>query len=416
VNEIMLNNGNSIHDLLELSDAFNEHFSNIGSRLASEIHVNENCPLYVDYLNRTCDCRFTLKTTSVSTVFSLLSKLSKTKATSLDKISARLLRDCADLIISPLCAIFNQSITSGVLPDEWKLSKVIPLFKQGERSDLNNYCPILIIPVVAKVFERITYDQLYSYLTESNLISSCQSGFRSLHSTTTALLEATDNWAYNIDQGNVNAVVFLGLQKAFDTVDHDILLSKLKFYGADGISLTWFKSYLDCQKQRCFVNGSLSSYRPITCGVPQGMILGPLLFLIYINDLPNCLLNSQPRLYADDMHLTFADHTVSNIDSKLNEDLSRVNYWLTANKLTLNTLKTEFMLIGPRQRLSTFDSSPSLEIDGAPTSQVAFTKSLGVYIDQNLSWNVHIHNLCKEIAAGIGVPKRSRAFVPIDTL
>ena len=182
VNEVILNNGNSIHDPLELSEAFNDHFSNIGPRLANEIHVNENCPSYVDYLSGTCDSRFELKTTTVSTVFSLLSKLSKSKATGLDKIPARLLRDCADLIASPLCTIFNQS---GVFPDEWKLSKVIPLFKQGERSDLNSYRPISIVPVVAKVFERIIYDQLYNFLTDNNLISSCQSVFRSLHSTAT---------------------------------------------------------------------------------------------------------------------------------------------------------------------------------------------------------------------------------------
>jgi len=121
-------------------------------------------------------------------------------------------------------------------------------------------------------------------------------------------------------------------------------------------------------------------------------------------------------MYADDMHLTFANNTVSNIDRNLNEDLFRVNYWLTVNKLTLNTSKTEFMLIGSRQRLSTFDSSPSLEIDGAPISQVTFTKSLGVYIDQNLSWNVQVDNLCKKIATGIRVLKHSRAFVPFDTL
>ena len=169
------------------------------------------------------DSRFELNATSVSKVLALLSKLCKSKATGLDKISARFLRESADLITNHLCAIFNQSIVSGVFPDEWKLSKVIPLFKQGERSDLNNYRPIPVIPVVAKVFERIIYDQLYDYLTENNLISSHQSGFRSLHSTVTALLEATDNWAYNIEQGKVNAVVFLDLKKAFDTVDHDIL-------------------------------------------------------------------------------------------------------------------------------------------------------------------------------------------------
>ena len=130
-------------------------------------------------------------------------------------------------------------------------------FKQGNRSDLNNYRPISVIPVVAKVFERIIYDQLYNHLTIHKLISRHQSGFRPLHSTVTALLEATDSWAYNIDQGNVNAVVFLDLKKAFDTVDHDILLSKLMKYGVHGTSYDWFRSYLDCRKQRCFINGSL---------------------------------------------------------------------------------------------------------------------------------------------------------------
>jgi hypothetical protein len=142
---------------------------------------------------------------------------------------------------------------------------------------------------VAKVFERIVYDQLYVYLEEHNIICKYQSGFRAIHSTVTALLEATDTWAYNIDRGKINAVVFLDLKKAFGTVDHEILLSKLSNYGIYVNAHQWFKSYLENRTQMWSINGSLSKSCSLSCGVPQGTILGPLLFLLYINDLPNCL-------------------------------------------------------------------------------------------------------------------------------
>ena len=248
------------------------------------------------------------------------------------------------------------------------------------------------------------------------IISRHESGFRPLHSTVTALLEATDSWAYNIDQGNVNAVIFLDLKKAFDTVDHDILLSKLMKYGVHGSSYDWFRSYLGCHQQRCFINGSLSGDHFLTCGIPQGTILGPLRFIIYINDLPNCLLNSETRMYADDTHTAFASNNIQNINTVLNEDIARVEKWLTANKLTLNASETEFMLIGSRQRLSTFHNPPSLMIDRTPITQVTSTKYLGVHIDQTLSWNVHVELLCKKIASGIGALKRVRSFVPHETL
>ena len=280
------------------------------------------------------------------------------------------------------------------------------MFKQGEPSDLNNYRPILVISVIAKVFERIIYDQLYNFLSNEDIISNHQLGFRSLHSTLTALLGATDDWAFNIDHGNFNAVIFLDLKKALDTVDHNILLSKMNLYGKQGTAVNWFKSYLTNRTQRCFVNGSLSRICSLKCGVPQGTNLGPFLFLIYIND---CLTLCQPRMYADDTHITYAGIDV-------NHDLDNLNKWLISNKLTLSSAKTEFMLNGSRQKLSTLSNPLELSIDNVPIEHVSSVKSLGIFIDKNLRWQTHIDKLSKKVASGIGAIKRIRSFVPPSTL
>ena len=192
------------------------------------------------------------------------------KATGLDTVSARLLRECFDLISDSLALIFNRSIETSIFPDEWKSARITPLYKKcGNRSDPSNYRPISIIPVVAKVFERIVYDQVYRYLTENKLLCCYQSGFRTLHSTNTALIEATDSWSLNVDRGLVNAVVFLDLKKAFDTVNHAILLSKLQAYGIRDSANQWFCSYLRNRMQTCLVNCNKSSETYLPCGVHQ---------------------------------------------------------------------------------------------------------------------------------------------------
>ena len=190
------------------------------------------------------------------------------------------------------------------------------------------------------------YNQLRDYLEDNSILCDAQSGFRSLHSTATALLHASNDWLDNIDKGLLNAVVFLDLAKAFDTVDHSILLRKLEIYGINGVPLDWFKSYLNHRSQYCYINGQYSTESQTLCGVPQGSTLGPLLFLLYINDLPRSVTYSCPRMYADDTTLSASGASTKDIENKLNSDLANVKLWLEANKLSLNVFKTEFMLLG----------------------------------------------------------------------
>ena len=211
-------------------------------------------------------------------------------------------------------------------------------------------------------------------------------------------------------------MVFLDLKKAFDAADHDVLSSKLSLYGIQESAYDWFKSYLNSRTQKCVVNGSLSKVCSLGCGVPQGTILGPLLFLIYINDFPNCLSFCQPRMHADDTHITYASADLHLMHSSLHRDLSNIHKWLLCNKLTLNSTKTEFMLIGSRQKLSTLSESLELLIDNIPLKQVSTTKSPGILIDNSMAWHSHIDKLSKKIASGIDAIKRIRPFVSPEIL
>ena len=214
----MILNGVSITNSTTLSNAFSDHFCTIGSKLASEIPFN-NSSSFQEYISGVSE-RFQLVFTDSNHVLSLFKKLKKSKGAGLDGISSQLILDCADLIAPHISMIFNSSLANGMFPNDWKSARVTPLFKHGEKSDIDNYRPVSVISIVGKVFERIIFNQLFAYLSDHNILSKHQPGFRALHSTVTALLEATDSWAYNIDTGNVNAVVFLDLKKAFDTVDH----------------------------------------------------------------------------------------------------------------------------------------------------------------------------------------------------
>ena len=214
----------------------------------------------------------------------------------------------------------------------------------------------------------------------------------------------------------MNGVVFLDLKKAFDTVDHGILIKKLEFYGIKNNTLRWFISYLSDRKQICKVGMSVSNSENITTGVPQGSNLGPLLFLLYINDLPRYLDSSVPALFADDTNLTVSGVTATEIQDNLEIELNKVHMWLLANKLTLNAKKPEFMLIGSRQRLSQIIADPILSIGSESIKRVSSTKTLGVTVDECITWKDQIDEVAKKAAKGIGILRRSKGFLDKDTL
>ena len=395
----------------DMAEALNDHFTNIGQVLAQEVPAAEVNPEF--YLSHT-DKAFCLKTPSLDVVINLLRNIDEKKATGLDMIPSKLLKMAASIVTPSLTAIFTKSIITGVYPTEWKMARVTSVFKKGVKSNLNNYRPISVIPVVLKVFEKIVYDQLYQYLNDNQLLSSCQSGFRTLHSTLTALLEATNSWSVNIDNGFLNGVVFIDLKKAFDTIDHEIILRKLSYFGADQATAKWFQSYLSNRTQRCNVNGNLSSASTVTCGIPQGSILGPLLFLMYINDLPNCLRVAARRMFANDTSITLSAKTVADLKLAVTSDLNNLTCWLRANKLSLNVAKTELMIIGSRQRLNAQCEEIDISIDDRTIKRVDHTKSLGLTIDAQLSWSKHIDEISKKVSSAIGALKRVRPFIPTD--
>ena len=286
----------------------NKYFSEIGPSLAENLpETNKSFENYVI----PASSRFQFTAVNCDTVYKLLDGLSINKAAGLDNISCRLAKEAAPVISDSLCTIFNTSLNTGIFPSDWKTSKVTPLHKGNAFNDPCNYRPISVISVISKVFEKIVYNQINDYLTTNNLLNQYQSGFRQHHSTLTTLLNATNDWYTNIDNELLNLVVFLDLKKAFDTVDHSILLQKLELYGFSGVAQLWFKSYLTDRYQKCSVNDNLSKSRKLYCGVPQGSTLGPLLFLLYINDLPNCLKYSTAKMYADDTNITITAQSTS---------------------------------------------------------------------------------------------------------
>jgi hypothetical protein len=352
---------------------------------------------------------FSLSVVTKGTVIKYLNKLGANKATGLDGIPARFIKDSVHNISEPLTHIINLSIITGIVPDDLKSARVVPLYKKNNKTEAGNYRPVSILSVVSKVLERIIYDQVESYLTENKLLYTHQSGFRRKYSTDTCLLHLTDFIKFEMDKGNYVGMVLLDLQKAFDTVDHDVLLMKLEAMGFSSDVTHWFRSYLSSRTQMVNVSGILSSSANITCGVPQGSILGPLLFLIYVNDM-EAVVRNKLLLYADDSGILVSGKDIQYITSQLTDDLTSISKWLTDNKLSLHLGKTESILFASKPKLRSCDK---LDIVCNETS-ISSTKSvkyLGVNLDQSLSGESTANQVIKKANAKLKFLYRKSSFL-----
>ena len=270
----------------------------------------------------------------------LLKGLNVTKSTGCDNISAKFLKDGANVVASPITYVINLSIQTSTVPMDFKTARVVPLYKKGDKNNESNYRPVSILPVISKIFERIIYNQLNDFLCSHNLIYEYQSGFRRSYSTDTALTYLSDRIRLNMDAGLYTGIVLIDLQKAFDTVDHNILALKLNALGLDRSAVAWFESYLSDRQQFVNVQGTKSAYGEVTCGVPQGSILGPLLFTIYVNDMSSAV-TCDLLLYADDSALVVSGKDPGQIEHTLSRELESISLWLAQNKLSLHLGKTE---------------------------------------------------------------------------
>ena len=319
-------------------------------------------------------------------------------------------------IISPfLSKIFNFSILQGQFPGSLKIAEVVPVFKKGDLNSLTNYRPISILSQISKIFEKLIFNRINEYLDKYDLISDRQFGFRQNSSTSHAISNIYERIIQKCDKGSYTCCIFLDLTKAFDTVNHNVLLHKLEtLYGFRGIALELMQNYLSNRKQYTKLNDSKSNLSNIKYGVPQGSSLGPLLFLLYVNDLPMAS-EFDTILFADDTFLALSDNNLFNLQNRVNTELSKIDFWMKNNKLQVNYSKTHYLLFDKQLNRS---CSTNLNISSNSTAlkRVKSVKYLGIYIDENLSWSSHIQHLSLHLSRYSGLFYRIRKFLDQKTL
>ena len=395
----------------DIANAFNEYFTSIPNILESALPSSNIDPLFYTSYNQVSS--FYLGPVSESECIKIVSNLKNSK-NDLDTISVIIFKEYVHLLVPSLCKIVNLSFRTGIFPDDLKIAKVIPIFKSGAKDNPNNYRPIALLPFISKLFEKCLHCRLVKYFNRYNILSESQFGFRSGYSTADAL-QALVRMQYDSLNDKLYSInVFVDFRKAFDTVDRSVLLRKLDRCGIRGQPLHLISSYLSNRRQYVYIDGVSSSVKTIDRGVPQGSVLGPLLFLIYINDLPNCSKIFKTILFADDTTFSLQNKSLSIIEIQCNRELDKFYEWSCANRLTVNTDKTHYNII------SNLDidpeSQPNILLNHNQINRKHLVTFLGVQLDDKLKFNFHISYICNKVSKSIGILSKLKFCVPHSTV
>ena len=415
--DILLKNEGAYLDKEEVAHFINDYFINVGNVQLTE---EESSPMADSSAGQGNELTnqaggteldlFSLSRIREREVYKIVREINVSKSSGLEGISSFIIKEAFQILVREITFMMNLSVNTSIFPSAWKEALVIPIPKTGNLTQVKNYRPISLLPLPGKILEKLIHSQLSSHLEQFHLLSDSQHGFRKQHSTVHSIAQFTNYVSSKLDNGLPTLVTYIDFRKAFDCVQHSVLLKKLESLNLDGASLKWAESYLGSRKQRVLANGIYSSHMPVRQGVPQGSVLGPLFYIIYANDLPEIIKNCDIAMYADDTILYTANRDFGESVRKMQTDLDQLSGWCLTNGISVNVEKTKLMTFGRPKMIRELQAFEII-FHETPIQKVLSYKYLGITLDNQLNYKLHVKKLIANASSKLKQFQRMRSFL-----